>query len=84
MAEFTGRSSFTFPQALDAEGITRIESALVTHGAKVDAGTLSFTPDPEPPAYTFACTVRGSDQMAANSMAGIVLGRALHDCGYLF
>jgi hypothetical protein len=83
MAEFTGKSSFEFSQDLSDEAIVQIEESLSTHGAKVDAKSQTFTPDPEPPTYTFACTVQASDQMAADNTAGVVLGRALHDCGHL-
>jgi hypothetical protein len=83
MAEYTGRSSFTFPHPLSDQDITRMEEALADHGAKVDAKSQTFTPDPESPTHTFACAIQVADQMAADNTAGIVLGRALHDCGYL-
>ncbi|QMU77190.1 hypothetical protein GXW83_17230 [Streptacidiphilus sp. PB12-B1b] len=83
MGEFTGKSSFVFPRALPDEAIEQIRSALAAHGAKVDATAQTFTPDPEPPAYAFTCTVQVSDQMAADNTAGVVMGRALYDCGHL-
>lgn len=83
MADLTGKSSFTFPHVLTDREIKQIEDSLATHGAQADAKAQTFTPDPEPPAYTFACTLEASDQMAADNTAALVLGRALYDCGYL-
>jgi len=79
----TGKSSFEFPGTLTDEKILEIEQSLAQYGAQADAQAQTFTPDPEPPTYTFACTLQATDQAAADNMAGIVLGRALHDCGYL-
>ncbi|MFC1408552.1 hypothetical protein ACEZCY_04565 [Streptacidiphilus sp. N1-12] len=83
MADLTGKSSFAFPERLTDQEIKQIEDALATHGARVDAKAQTFTPDSEPSTHTFACTLEASNQMAADNAAGVVLGRALHDCGYL-
>jgi hypothetical protein len=83
MADLTGKSSFEFPEALSDQAVEEIEDSLATHGAKADSRAQTFTPDPEPPTYTFACTLEASDQMAADNTAALVLGRALYDCGYL-
>ena len=83
MADLKGKSSFEFPERLTDQAIKQIEDSLATHGAKVDAKAQTFTPDPEPPTYTFACTLEATDQMAADNTAALVLGRALYDCGYL-
>ncbi|MBC3840815.1 hypothetical protein GXW82_12595 [Streptacidiphilus sp. 4-A2] len=83
MGEYLGRSSFVFPEALTDQGLRRIEVSLAEHGAHVDAQSQTFTPDPELASYTFACQVKVADQMAADNTAGVVLRRALYDCGYL-
>jgi hypothetical protein len=83
MADLTGKSSFEFPELMTDQAIKELEDSLATHGAKVDANAQTFTPDPEPPTYTFACTLESSDQMAADNTAALVLGHALYDCGYL-
>jgi hypothetical protein len=81
MADLTGKSSHEFPERLDDRAVMRMEDALATHGARVDAKAQTFTPDPAP-TYTFACTLEVSDQMAADNTAALILGRALYDCGY--
>lgn len=83
MGEYTGRTSFAFPTALTEQRLQELEVSLAEHGARVDARGQTFTPDPEPPAYTFVCLVRVADQMAADNTADVVLRRALYDCGYL-
>ena len=83
MADITGKSSFEFSDSLTDQAIKQIEVSLATYGARVNAKAQTFTPDPEPPTYTFACTLEAPDQQAADSTAGVVLGHALYDCGYL-
>lgn len=79
----TGRNSFEFSETLTEARVSELEDALAAHGAKVDATAQTFAPDPAPPTYTFACAVEVNDQMAADHTAGIILRRALYDCGYL-
>ncbi len=83
MGEYTGRSSFAFPAVLTDQRLQQIEVSLADHGARVDARSQTFTPDSEPPSYTFTCLVNVANQMAANNTADVVLRRALHDCDYL-
>jgi hypothetical protein len=83
MAELTGTSSFEFPDVLTDQAVKQIEDSLALYGARVDAGAQTFSRDPEPRSYTFACSLEATDQMAADGTAGVVLGRALHDCGHL-